>query len=224
MTDGGAVGILGGTFDPIHLAHLRLAEEAADALGLAEVRLIPSANPPHRDTPAASAEQRLAMVKLAIADNFRLKADDRELRRAAPSYTVDTLQSLRAELGPERPLCLLMGADAFLLLETWSRWTTLSDLAHIVVAWRPGHPPQHWTDHMGPALRATFQARQTDDPVRLRRAPAGSVFPLAITQLDISANRIRELLAAGKSPRYLLPRIVLDYIEIQRLYRETNAS
>ena len=224
MTAGGAVGILGGTFDPIHLAHLRLAQEAADTLDLAEVRLVPSATPPHRQTPVASAEHRLAMVRLAIADNRRLVADDRELRRDAPSYTVDTLASLRAELGPQRPLCLIMGADAFVLLESWSRWTTLFDLAHVVVAHRPGHPPEQWTDHMGPALATEFGHRLTDDPGRISGAPGGCVFPLAITQLDISARRIRALLASQASVRYLLPRIVLDYIEIQQLYRETNAS
>lgn len=224
MTAGGAVGILGGTFDPIHLAHLRLAQEAADTLGLLEVRLVPSATPPHRQTPMASAEHRLAMVRLAIADNRRLVADDRELRRDAPSYTVDTLESLRAEFGPQRPLCLIMGADAFVLLETWSRWRTLFDLAHVAVAYRPGHPPAQWADHMGPALAGELRRRRTDDPGRIASAPGGCVLPLSITQMDISARQIRGLLAGSVSARYLLPRIVLDYIEIQRLYRETNAS
>ncbi len=224
MTTGGAVGILGGTFDPIHLAHLRLAQEAADTLGLAQVRLMPSATPPHRPAPMAGAEHRLAMVRLAIADNRQLVADDRELRRDAPSYTVDTLGSLRAEFGPERPLCLIVGADAFVLIETWSRWTTLFELAHVAVAHRPGHPPERWADHMGDALAGELERRRTDDPDRIANAPAGCVFPLPITQMDISARRIRALLAGSASARYLLPRIVLDYIEIQRLYRETNAS
>lgn len=224
MTAGGAVGILGGTFDPIHLAHLRLAQEAADTLGLVEVRLVPSATPPHRQTPMASAEHRLAMVRLAIADNRRLVADDRELRRDAPSYTVDTLESLRAEFGPRRPLCLVMGADAFVLLETWSRWKTLFELAHVAVAHRPGYPPARWADHMGQTLAGELERRHTDDPARIAGAPGGGVFPLAITQMDISGRQIRALLAGPASARYLLPRIVLDYIEIQRLYRETNAS
>ena len=224
MNPRGAVGILGGTFDPIHLAHLRLGQEAADILGLDEVRLVPSATPPHRAAPMASAEHRLAMVRLAIADNRRFRADDRELRRDAPSYTIDTLESIRAEIGPQRPLCLILGADAFVLLETWSRWTTLFELAHIAVACRPGHPPESWAGHMGPALAAQFGRRRTDDPGRIAATPGGSVFPLAITQMDISARQIRALLPGPASARYLLPRIVLDYIEMQRLYRETNAS
>lgn len=219
----GAIGVLGGTFDPVHCAHLRLAHEALDTIGLDHVRLIVSAAPPHRPPPGASAEHRLAMLRLAVADNPTLVVDDRELRRPAPSYTVDTLESLRAEFGGARPLCLIVGADAFVLLQTWRRWLDLFELAHIVVAHRPGYEPARWGDAMGPALRSQFAARLTDDPARLRSAPGGAITTIAITQLDISASAIRAQVAAGRSPRYLLPESVLGYIGRNDLYREPDA-
>nr|MCU0869676.1 nicotinate-nucleotide adenylyltransferase [Burkholderiales bacterium] len=137
----GPVGVLGGTFDPIHVAHLALAHAARDAVGLAEVRFIPSARPPHRDAPAAAAAHRLAMVEAAIAGTAGFVADARELHRLTPSWTIDTLTSLRAEVGTDRPLVLLMGEDAFALLHTWHRWTELTATAHLVVARRPDAAP-----------------------------------------------------------------------------------
>jgi len=131
------IGLLGGTFDPIHFGHLRLAQELADALGLARVRFIPTGIPPHRDSPEVSGAHRLQMVRIAIAGNLLFEADDREIRREGVNYTYDTLTELRDELG-ERPLCLLMGADAFAALTTWHRWQELFDLAHVVIAHRPG--------------------------------------------------------------------------------------
>jgi len=219
VTGAGPVGLLGGTFDPVHHAHLRLAHEAQAACGLEHVRFVPSATPPHRDTPGASAAQRLAMVELAIAGNAGFVADRRELDRAAPSYTIDTLASLRADFGPDRPLCLLLGADAFHLLETWHRWRDLFDAAHLVVAHRPGFDPRPDT----PALVREYQRRCTDDARILRDRPAGAILPLTITPLDISASRIRAELGAGGSPRYLLPDSVLGYIESHHLYQRAPA-
>ena len=218
-----AIGVLGGTFDPGHTAHLRLAHEALERLGLEQVRLTLSAAPPHRPPPGASAEHRLAMLRLAVADNPALVVDDRELRRPAPSYTIETLESLRAEFGASRPLCLILGADAFVLLQTWRRWLDLFEFAHIVVAHRPGSDPASWGETMGAALRSQYAARLTEDPSRLRHAPGGSIVTLGITQLDISASAIRAQVAGGGSPRYLLPESVLGYIARNDLYRESDA-
>lgn len=223
MAGGGAIGVLGGTFDPVHLAHLRLAEEAAEAFDLEQVHLVVSAEPPHRGTPSATAEQRLAMVKAAVAGNPKLVADDRELRRPAPSYTIDTLESLRAEFGAARPIALILGADAFVLLQTWRRWLDLFGHAHIIVAHRPGWEAADWRETMGPALRSQFDSRLTQDRGRLVNSPAGAIAALPITQLDISASAIRALLAADRSPRYLLPESVLGYIDRHDLYKEPDA-
>lgn len=219
MTAAGPVGILGGTFDPIHHAHLRLALEAWMACGLDHVRFIPSATPPHRTAPGASAVHRLAMVELAIAENPAFVADRRELDRAMPSYTIDTVASLRTDLGAARPLCLIVGADAFALFETWRRWRELLDQVHLIVAHRPGFAVTPDT----PALAAEFARRCTDDPANLRDTPGGRIHPLAITALDIAASRIRADLAAGRSSRYLLPDAVVGYIEAHCLYPRGKA-
>lgn len=223
MAGGGAIGVLGGTFDPVHLAHLRLAEEAGEAFDLEHVHLVVSAGPPHRGAPAATAEQRLAMVKAAVAGNPRLVADDRELRRPAPSYTIDTLENLRSEFGGARPIVLILGADAFVLLQTWRRWLDLFGHAHIIVAHRPGWEPSQWRETMGTALRSQFDSRLTSDRSRLVNSPAGAIAALPITQLDISASAIRALLAADRSPRYLIPESVLGYIARNDLYKESDA-
>jgi nicotinate-nucleotide adenylyltransferase len=137
----GALGIFGGTFDPIHYGHLRLAETAREALGLEGVRLIPAGQPPHRATPGASGAHRLAMARLAAADNPAFEVDPAEVEAAQASFTILTLERLRATLGTDRPLVLLLGVDAFLGLPTWRRWTELFDLAHVAVANRPGYTP-----------------------------------------------------------------------------------
>ncbi|HWI14015.1 MAG TPA: nicotinate-nucleotide adenylyltransferase [Burkholderiales bacterium] len=216
----GPIGIFGGTFDPIHYGHLRLAEEAGDRLRLAEVRFIPAGSPPHRTAPGADAAHRLAMAKLAIAGNDRFTVDDREVRRAGPGYTVDTLTELRAEVGTQRPLALLMGADAFLDLATWRRWASLFELAHIVVAYRPGFPVDAWQARMPVPLAREYGARLAQQPLAVHLAPAGGVFVLPIAELDIAATGIRHAVSEGMSPRYLLPDSVLDYIEAEKLYRK----
>src|SRR3989304_2425835 len=134
------IGVLGGTFDPIHFGHLRLAQEVAEKLRLDHVRFVPSGTPPHRAAPDVAAAHRLGMVRLAIGDNRLFTVDDRETRRDGPGYTVDTLGELRREVGATRAICLLLGADAFLDLATWSRWHELFRLAPVGVAHRPGHP------------------------------------------------------------------------------------
>ena len=212
------IGVLGGTFDPIHYGHLRLAEELGETLRLEEVRLIPSGTPPHRSAPAVPAENRLAMTQLAAAGNPRFKVDEREVRRAGPGYTYDTLKALRAELGDARPLALLLGADAFLEFATWHRWREIFGLAHIAVAYRPGFPVEQWSERMLLPLAREYAARRMQQPLAVHLAPAGGIVVIPFTALDISATAIRDMLRAGASPRYLLPGAVLDYIRTHRLY------
>jgi nicotinate-nucleotide adenylyltransferase len=209
------IGILGGTFDPIHFGHLRLAEETADSCGLESVLMIPAGAPAHRGEPRVSALQRLEMAQLAVLGNPRLRVDGREVARPAPSYTVDTLTELRAELGDARSICLLLGADAFAQLPAWSRWERLFELAHIVVATRPGHTRDA---RLPPPLRAQLDARLASSAQALRGQCAGAILRIEITALDISASGIRACLGAGASPRYLLPEAVLDYIQRHDLY------
>ena len=206
------IGILGGSFDPIHFGHLRLAVEVQQALRLSDLHLIPTGQPPHRSPPVASAGQRLSMVKAAIKGVPGLRADDRELRRSGPSYTVDTLLSLRAELGVA-PLCLIVGMDAFLKLTTWHRWQELLALAHIVAAHRPG-----WTGEPADDIRQLLTERRVDDPKRLTTSSAGCIFLCPITQLDISSSQIRRLIAEQRSASFLLPESVLKIINIENLY------
>lgn len=212
------VGILGGTFDPIHYGHLRLAEELGETLRLGEVLIVPSGMPPHRGAPAVSAEHRLAMARLAAAGNPRLEVDDRELRRAGPGYTFDTLAELRAESGAARPLVLLIGADAFLEFATWHRWHEIFGLAHVAVAHRPGSPVERWRERMPQPLAREYSARLMQQPLATHLSPAGGIVVIPFTALDIAATAIRDMLRAGASPRYLLPAAVLDYIREKRLY------
>lgn len=213
------IGILGGTFDPIHHGHLRLAQEALEQCGLAFVNFIPGGTPPHRDAPCASAKQRLDMVSLALHGNSAFVLDEREIHCTEPSYTVNTLSALRAEVGAIRPLCLLIGGDAFLLLHTWHEWGRLFELAHIVVMQRAGERP------LGNAiiqsdenLRNEYHARLAPAPRALREAPAGSILVLDMPALEISATDIRRRSAEGKSARYLLPDAVANYIQYHHLY------
>lgn len=206
--------ILGGTFDPVHHGHLRVAWEAAERLD-AELRMIPACVPPHRTQPLADPGQRLAMLEAALAGQERLRADARELRRSGASYTVDTLAELRAEIGDERPLVLLVGADAFAGLSSWNRWRELFELAHVGVLTRPGHGGVFEAE-----LAAEWFTRRVDDVAALRARPAGAILPIEVTPLEISASAVRALLAAGRSPRWLVPDAVLALIERDGLYRD----
>ncbi|MBU3055475.1 nicotinate-nucleotide adenylyltransferase [Pseudomonas indica] len=207
------IGILGGTFDPVHIGHLRGALEVAEQFGLDELRLIPSARPPHRNTPQVSAADRLAMVEQAVAGLPPLTVDDRELRRDKPSYSIDTLESLRAELAPEDQLFLLLGWDAFCGLPTWHRWEELLDHCHILVLQRPdadSEPPE--------SLRDLVAARSINDPQALT-GPSGHIAFVWQTPLEVSATQIRQRLASGRSVRFLVPDAVLAYINAHGLYR-----
>ncbi|HEY0664453.1 MAG TPA: nicotinate-nucleotide adenylyltransferase [Gallionella sp.] len=211
------VGILGGTFDPIHYGHLRLAEEMLELAHLGEIRFIPAGTPPHREVPQVAAQHRSAMVKLAIAGQPAFVLDEREVGRAGKCYTVDTLRELRAELGAQRPLCLLMGGDAFLQLHTWHEWEQLFELAHIVVGHRPGFALDERISAATPELRRQYQQRQCT-VASLSRQPGGGVVELAIPKLEISATMIRSRVAEDRSIRYLLPNAVADYIHQHNLY------
>lgn len=211
------IGIFGGTFDPVHFGHLRPALELKEQLGLESVHLVPCHIPPHRGEPHATAAQRRAMLELAIAGEPGLLLDGRELARPGPSYMVDTLRSLRAEFGATRPLCLIIGGDAFLGLPSWYHWQELIRLAHIVVAHRPGWVLDEAS--LNGALRQLLQQHQLLEASQLCAAPAGGVLLHSVTPLAISATGIRQQVAAGGSARYLLPQPVWDYIRQHNLYR-----
>lgn len=216
MSSDAPIGILGGTFDPVHHGHLRLAQECLESLKLAEVRLIPVHSPPHRGVPGATPAQRLRMLEIAIEGARGLVADGRELERGGQSYTIETLEPLRREAG-SRPLCLLMGMDAFRQINTWKRWTALLDYAHIVVVDRPGRESR-FDDR---DIARLFVEHAASGPEALRALPAGRILRLNAPLLDISATHIRGLIAAGANPRWLLPEPVIDYIKRERLYPGT---
>lgn len=210
------VGILGGTFDPIHIGHLRGAIEVAEQLGLDELRLIPSARPPHRNTPAVSAQDRLAMVELAVAGLPPLLADDRELQRAQASYSIDTLESLRVELAVDDQLFLLLGWDAFCGLPSWHRWQQLLNHCHLLVLQRPDVGGA-----LAPVLLELLATRQVRDAQALN-GPSGQILLLEQAPLAVSASHIRQLLGSGKSARFLVPDAVLAYIHAHGLYPASN--
>lgn len=210
------IGLLGGTFDPIHYGHLRLAEEARSRLLLDRVCLVPAGQPAHRQPPLATASHRLAMARLAVESNSALEVVALEADSPQPSYTVPTLERLRERFGARQSLVLLLGADAFLGLPSWHRWQDLFSLAHVAVATRPGHD-LHPTA-LPPLLATELAGRAAQGPDALADAPAGCILPFPITALDISATAIRRTLATGGSVRYLLPDGALDYIEHNHLY------
>jgi nicotinate-nucleotide adenylyltransferase len=207
------IGIFGGTFDPIHYGHLRSAFEMLQALDFEEVRFIPCGDPPHRGVTYATAEQRSRLVELAIQGQDGFIADDRELKRGGLSYTVDTLESLRKEF-PGRSLGLIVGMDAFLGLPGWHRWDEILDIAHIVVAHRPGWKAPD-IGALG-KLISDFGTHRVED---LHIAAAGRVHIHAVTQLEISSTEIRDLVAAGRDPRFLMPDAVRDDILNSEVYK-----
>lgn len=211
----GAIGILGGTFNPVHIGHLRGALDARRLLGLAVVRLVPAALPPLKARPSVPAEHRLGMLERAVADVDGLEVDPRELVREGPSYTVDTLRGLRGECG-QTPLVFIMGADALAGLPHWSRWEQLLELTNIAVLRRPGAPADP-----PPGLEGWWSEHATQ-PAQLTARPAGAVAWLDQDPIDVSSTRLRALLAAGDSVRFLLPDAVIEYIDRHGLYRIPN--
>lgn len=207
-----AMGVFGGTFDPIHFGHLRTAFEVLQALRFSEVRFMPCGTPPHRGSPVAAAQERLAMVRAATEGQHGFVVDDRELSREGPSYSVDTLTALRGEF-PLRPIALIIGMDAFLGLPKWYHWQEILQLAHIVVAHRPG-----WkAPDIGP-LGELLAERGTHRIGDLHQAKSGHIYILDVTQLEISSTDIRDIVAAGRDPRFLMPDAVREYIRESACY------
>lgn len=209
-----AVGILGGTFDPVHCAHLRIALDVLEQCQLQQVRLLPNARSPLRAAAQAGNADRLAMLLAAVAAEPRLVVDSRELGRAGPSYTVDSLRGLRDELGTT-PLCFILGADAFGEFHRWHEWQTILELAHLVIAQRPGCELKI-TDG---TLRAAFAQRGAADWRVLHAQPAGSIYTCEVTQLAVSATAVRQRIARGESARWLVPDAVWEYIQQHGLYQ-----
>jgi nicotinate-nucleotide adenylyltransferase len=212
----GSMGIFGGTFDPIHFGHLRSAFEMLQALRFDEVRFMPAGSPPHRGAPVADPELRLKMVRVATEGQQGFVVDDRELQRDGPSYSVDTLTALRSEF-PLTPLALMIGMDAFLGLPKWYHWREILQLSHIVVAHRPG-----WrAPDMGP-LGELLTDRGTHRIGDLHQARSGHIYIHDVTQLEISSTEIRELVAAGRDPRYLMPDSVRAVIRESGCYQSAG--
>jgi len=205
------MGILGGTFDPIHFGHLRPALDVMQQLGLEQIRLIPSARPPHRQQPQATPEQRVTMLQLAVKNSPQIMVDDRECHREGNSYTIDTLQSLRKDY-PDTALYLMLGTDAFAQIQTWHRWDELLDLAHIIVMQRAGEPLIMPDD-----MKAWYQQHLavSGNPYR----QTGTIWPVEVTQLAISATDIRHKIAQGINPQFLLPDAVIQLIGMLGLYK-----
>jgi len=193
------VGLFGGMFDPIHYGHLRTAHELHELLSLERLVFLPAGDPPHRAAPLADAATRLAMLRAAVAEDPRFAVDDRELRRPGPSYTILTLEEMRAERGAQ-PIVLIMGMDAYAGIGSWHRAGELAGLAHIVIALRP-HAALP-TEGLGARL---LRDRRCADPARLAATPAGHVLVTENTQLDLSSSAVRAVIAAGRDPRYLMP-------------------
>ena len=211
-----AMGVFGGTFDPIHIGHLRTAFEMLQALHFEEVRFMPCGSPPHRGLPHADAKLRLEMVRVATEGQYGFVVDDRELERDGPSYSVDTLSALRTDF-PLRPIALIIGMDAFLNLPKWYHWREILQLAHIVVAHRPG-----WrAPDMGP-LGELLEDRGTHRISDLHQAKAGKIYIHDVTQLEISSSDIRNLVNMGRDPRFLLPDAVSDVISKSGCYVQAS--
>ena len=205
--------LYGGTFDPVHDGHIAVALAAAHALD-SSVALLPSADPPHRAPPGASAEQRAAMLDLAVAEYPQLRVDRRELRRDGPSYTIDTLREVRAEIGPQQSLVWLLGADAFRELQTWREWRDFFVMTHFVVAVRPGHA----LDHLDAELVQATALRWIVDIETLQSMPAGLLWKLDLPPRHEAASSVRERIAAGGDWHDDVPPAVAAYIRTHRLY------
>lgn len=207
------IGILGGTFDPVHHGHLRLALECLEQAALSQVRLIPLHTPPHRRGARASGKQRLRMLELATHGSDKLVIDDCELARGGTSYTIDTLKLQRERLGGT-PVCLIMGMDAFQTIHSWREWQSILDYAHILVADRPGEATH--VEHGDVA--SIYRQAATRDRQDLQRAPAGKIFRIGMPLLEISATRIRTIIGEGRDPHFLLPSAVIQFILKEKLY------
>lgn len=207
------IGILGGSFDPVHCGHLRLAMEAMDMAGLEKILFIPLHQPSHRSPLYATPAQRQAMLALATGDRPGFEVSDIEIRRGGTTYSVDTLRQLQ-QLYPGRPLCLILGMDAFSRLNHWHEWQAISQLSHILIADRPLTDPTR----LEPEVATLLAQAETLDNKDLHSTSAGKIMKIHVPQLDISSSRIRHLLRNGRHPDFLLPGNVLDYINSEQIY------
>jgi len=212
----GPLGLFGGSFDPVHNAHLQLGLAALETLGLAAVRWLPNSVPGHREGPRASAADRLAMLHIALADEARFAIDQSELWQAEPTYSINTLARLRGELGAQAPLVFIIGADHLLTLHHWREWQKLLALTHFAIAERPGHEIRE--SAMTPEVAAEYARRKA--PIEAIAArPAGCIVGFPSAPMEISSTSIREAIAAEKNVGELLPAAVLAYIDSKCLYR-----
>lgn len=209
------IGVLGGTFDPIHRGHTQLAHDAFSALGLDELHCVPAGTPPHRAAPVADAADRLAMARLAFADQPGYVVDDTEIMQPGPSWTILTLERLRGVF-PDAALVLIVGADAFLGLPSWHRWQALIGLAHLAVANRPGSDLDVAT--MPEALKQLWQTHHATDFSELRHSPAGRIVSFTMTPCTVSATQIRSAVRLGQSIAGLVPTPVENHIHHHHLY------
>jgi nicotinate-nucleotide adenylyltransferase len=217
------IGIFGGTFNPVHWGHLRTALEIKKAVAMDAMLLVPCGIPPHRDEPDIEPDIRLAMLNAAIADNDELKIDERELQRAGPSYTVDTLRSIRDEKG-DVAIGLCIGADAFIHLDTWHEWTNLIKLAHIIVAYRPGWPVEFLQEQVSGNLKAMLEKHLVTNSQLLHEKPAGYVLTQKVTDIDISSSIVRQRISQGKSIEDYVPSKVIQIIRSKNLYQNIERS
>lgn len=208
-----SVALFGGTFNPVHFGHVKIAAELAELLQVQSMRMLPCAFPPHRDQPAVAAKQRLAMLQLAIGEQSALKADDLELHRAAPSYSIDTVQLVRQEIGEQTPLFLCVGMDSLVTLDSWQRWHELLDHCHIVIPSRPG-----WQAPSQGVLADWIAQHRCDDLAAVKKCSRGHVHFCDLTLLDLSSTNIRDKIKQGESINFMTPDTVVDYIQKHHLY------
>jgi nicotinate-nucleotide adenylyltransferase len=214
------IGIYGGTFDPIHYGHLRIAEELRDIIGFEKIIFLPAGTPRLRVNPVASRSHRAAMVRLAILGNPMFLLDEREINRSGVSTTVESLREYHDELEGKTALCFILGMDAFVKINQWHRWTELFNLCHLIIIARPGYTfmsdPQDLPDDIG----KEFISRRVANFSDLGHQPNGFIYTAQTSLLEISASHIRSLITAGESIRYLLPENVSNYIKSNYLYRK----
>ncbi|EKK5375497.1 nicotinate-nucleotide adenylyltransferase [Morganella morganii] len=213
--DNRILALYGGTFDPIHQAHINTVKAMAAEAGLEQVILLPNNVPPHRPQPKANAQQRLMMAQLAVNGDPLFRVDDRELHRDALSYTVETLRQYRSEIGSRRPLAFIIGQDSLLSIDTWHEWDKILTLCHILVCKRPGYT----LDFPSERLADWFVQHLITTPDSLHKRPSGYIFLADTPLFPISATNIRERLKNGEDCRDQLAPAVQDYILEQGLYR-----
>ena len=212
------VGIFGGTFDPIHYGHLRIAEEILETVGLQKMYFVPAGIPRLRHSPVASPQHRVEIVRLAIQKNPDFVLDGREIYRDGVSYSIDTVREFKQEFGEEIRLCLVLGADAFIKLPEWNNWKELFNLCHFIVSTRPGYTLTLIKELLSKELREECSQRWVSNTESLRKDTSGLIFIASTTMLDISATSIRAHIAVGRNIRHLVPSVTVNYISKNKLY------